>query len=66
MRYVISKRELWPKKLIFLCQKHQNQPSFQKVTLPVAHGFGGSGQNCDLFEIVALTTDTIAKHLPSN
>jgi len=46
--------------------KPQNQPSNWKAWLPVAHVFGGSGQNGDLFEIVALTTDTIAKHLPSN
>jgi hypothetical protein len=39
MRTVTSKRELWPKKPIFLHKKHQNQPPNQKVVLPVAPFF---------------------------
>jgi hypothetical protein len=36
-----SKQELWPKKPIFFGLKRQNQPSFQKVALPVVTLFWG-------------------------
>ena len=39
MRTVTSKRELWPKKPIFLHKKHENQLPNKKVVLPVAPFF---------------------------
>ena len=50
MRNVTSKRELWPKKPIFLHKKHENQPPNQKVVLPTSPFFQ-TGSNYNIFQM---------------
>jgi hypothetical protein len=60
MRTVTSKRELWPKKPIFLHKKHENQPPNQKVVLPVAPFFQ-TGSKLQHFSNMAFKTHTVAQ-----
>jgi len=59
-RNVTSKRELWPKKPLFLQKQHEKQPPKKKVVILVAPFFQ-TGSKLQHFSSMAFKTHTVAQ-----